>query len=161
MWVKEMALGDWARGRILDGAWLTSADVYFWKQGGLENPELGVRAVHLVSWPFRRRPRPPYHFFRSPYPRRTSTGPSIPRTPSRPIAPPPPTYALTEAAHNAHIKNMRTVLLPVFKNVVCRFISRRGRNGCSARAANRSTPPCGAARMSLADVVQQSREKGV
>jgi hypothetical protein len=35
MSVMEMALGDWARGRILDGACLVSADVYFGKQGGL------------------------------------------------------------------------------------------------------------------------------
>jgi hypothetical protein len=107
---------------------------------------------------------PLHHFFRSPYRRRISTGPSNPRTPSRPITPPPPTYALTKAAHSAHVKNMRTVLLPVFENVVRRFISSARWTDAmagSARAANRSTPPCGAARMSLADVVQQLREESV
>jgi hypothetical protein len=35
MSVKEMALGDWAPGKILDEVWLAPADMYFRKQSGL------------------------------------------------------------------------------------------------------------------------------
>jgi hypothetical protein len=37
MTVKEMALIDWARGRVLDGAWVAPADVYY----GVKVPGLG------------------------------------------------------------------------------------------------------------------------
>ncbi|KAJ7823295.1 hypothetical protein B0H14DRAFT_3875267 [Mycena olivaceomarginata] len=63
--------------------------------------------------PFRRRPRPHtlHCFFRPPYRHRIS------KSATRPSNPLPSTYPLTEAAHSARIKDMRTVLLPVFKNV--------------------------------------------
>ncbi|KAJ7089612.1 hypothetical protein C8R44DRAFT_751355 [Mycena epipterygia] len=106
-------------------------------------------------------PTPLHRFFPSPYRRCSSTGPSTP---------PPPTYALAEAAQNAHAKNMRIVLLPVFKNVVRRLIVECALDAADADAAVEAglstsrkplDPAMRAARMSLADVVQRLREGGV
>ncbi|KAF7326448.1 hypothetical protein MVEN_02615400 [Mycena venus] len=170
MSVKEMALGDWARAKILDGAWLAPADVYFGKQGGLENPELGVRAVHPVSWSISPPSSPPHpSTASSALPTAAAApAPATPEVHPGPPTPPPPTYALAEAAHNAHVKNMRTVLLPVFKNVVRRLIVECALDAADADAAVEAglsasrkplDPAMRAARMSLADVVQQLREE--
>ncbi|KAJ7698442.1 hypothetical protein B0H14DRAFT_2649500 [Mycena olivaceomarginata] len=87
MSVKEMALGDWMRGRILDGACLASGDVYFRKQGGLENPELGVRAVHPVSWSISTPSSPP-STTSSVHPTAAASAPA-PATPERHPGPSP------------------------------------------------------------------------
>ncbi|KAJ7711230.1 hypothetical protein B0H14DRAFT_3021201 [Mycena olivaceomarginata] len=51
MTVREMALTDWARARVLDGAWVAPADVYYRaKVNGLEPHEHAVRSVHPVPW---------------------------------------------------------------------------------------------------------------
>ncbi|KAF9256824.1 hypothetical protein L218DRAFT_1006947 [Marasmius fiardii PR-910] len=42
--VKGLALGDWARNRILEGHWLSPADQWY------ENKSHPVRAVHLCPW---------------------------------------------------------------------------------------------------------------
>ncbi|KAJ7764563.1 hypothetical protein DFH07DRAFT_770417 [Mycena maculata] len=136
--VKEMALGDWARA----GYWIGRG----WRR------RMCISGCRNLCLPRRRAPLPlPLLLLH----RRLGTGPSNPRSPPRPAD---PSTALAEAAHNAHVKNMRTVL-PVFKNVVRRLIvesttlrtraplSKPG----SARVGNRSTPPC------ARDVVQQLR----
>ncbi|KAJ7841132.1 hypothetical protein B0H13DRAFT_1910390, partial [Mycena leptocephala] len=90
------------------------------RAGWVANPELGVRAVHPVSWSI----SPPSSTASSALPTAAASTPA-PATPEAhpgPPTPPPPTYALAEAAHNAHVKSMRTVLLPIFENVVRRLI---------------------------------------
>ncbi|KAJ6464602.1 hypothetical protein DFH09DRAFT_1113066 [Mycena vulgaris] len=105
--LREMALGDWARGRILDGAWVApAADVYY----GMKAARQHVNAVHPVPW--------------------AVSAPSSPSAPTsdaaaqhpRTSAPPPPMYALAGAAHNAYLRQLRVVLLPVFRNVVRRLV---------------------------------------
>ncbi|KAJ7614240.1 hypothetical protein DFH06DRAFT_1014211 [Mycena polygramma] len=146
MTVKEMALTDWARGRILDGAWTAPADVYF---GYRVN---GVRAVHPVSWAVSQPPSPPH---------------SSSAHPAEPV-PIPPTYGLTEAAHTAHCRQLRVVLLPPFRNVVRRVIVECALDAAEAdaaadgdvpdtRARRPLDPAIRAARMSLAEVVAQLR----
>ncbi|KAJ7626449.1 hypothetical protein B0H17DRAFT_1286570 [Mycena rosella] len=95
--LREMALDDWARGRILDGATRKRRAP---RPLGRLGPILTLRAHH-------------------------------PRA-SAPPPPPPPMYALAEAAHNAYLRQLRVVLLPVFRNVVRRLVglpSASHRNG--------------------------------
>jgi hypothetical protein len=113
-------------------------------------------------------PTPLHHVLRPPYFRRISTDTSNSRTAPRPTHPSTTDYALAEAAHNAHVRNMHTVLLPVFKNVVRRLIVECASDAADADAAIEAglsagrkplDPAMRAARMSLADVVQQLREE--
>ncbi|KAJ6463867.1 hypothetical protein DFH09DRAFT_1113245 [Mycena vulgaris] len=91
--VKEMALGDWARGKILDDT--------------LENP---VKAICPVPWVVSPPPSPPGHAastaaLSTPLPAdeplATCTGPP---------APPPPRYTLTEAVHGVHMRGAESVV---------------------------------------------------
>ncbi|KAJ6448671.1 hypothetical protein C8R47DRAFT_1230943 [Mycena vitilis] len=107
MTVKEMALTDWARGRILDGTWAAPADVYFGNRvNGLGRNE---RAMGVDVDAKTRRPGAP--------------------------VPIPPMYRLTEAAHIAHCKQLRIVLLPAFRNVVRRVIVECALDAAEANAA--------------------------
>ncbi|KAJ7616931.1 hypothetical protein DFH06DRAFT_1483602 [Mycena polygramma] len=172
--VKEMALGDWARGRILDGAWAAPADVYFgYRVNGLD-PETSVRAVHPVSWAVSQPPSPPHSSSASAsLPTPAATGTMDVDVETRHPAPPvpiPPTYGLTEAAHTAHCRQLRVVLLPAFRNVVRRVIVECALDAAEAdaaadadvpdtRARRPLDPAIRAARMSLAEVVAQLREE--
>ncbi|KAK6974267.1 hypothetical protein R3P38DRAFT_3133766, partial [Favolaschia claudopus] len=93
---------------------------------------------------------------------------------------PPPTQCLAEKANNAFVKQMRSILLPVFSNVVRRLVIDYAIDPVEVQAslltgaANSSNPPqhitqvqgrkplppaiC-AARMTIAEVVQQLREE--
>ncbi|KAJ7511098.1 hypothetical protein B0H11DRAFT_2268941 [Mycena galericulata] len=160
--VKELALGDWARGRILDGAWVAPADVYYGvRVGGLDTPENPVKATHPVPWAVSPPPSPPGHATSTATPVLPTPLPADapPTTHPGPPAPSPPTYALAEAAHAAHMRQMRVVLLPAFRNVVRRVVvecALDAREGGSGGAAD---PAMRAARMSLADVVREVREE--
>ncbi|KAJ7678643.1 hypothetical protein B0H17DRAFT_1206701 [Mycena rosella] len=146
--VRELALGDWARGRILDGAWVAPADVYYnLHVGDLDGPDARVKAVHPVPWAV----SPPS----SPSP--AAAPPDAPTdVHPGPAPPPPPTYALAEAAHTAHVRQLRAVLLPAFRNVVRRLVVE-----CALDAAEgaRADPAVRAARMGLGDVVSAVREE--
>ncbi|KAK6981329.1 hypothetical protein R3P38DRAFT_3114579, partial [Favolaschia claudopus] len=184
MAVKEMALTDWARARVLDGAWAAPADVHHRMKDGVRLADANpyVPAVHPVHWS-------------------VCSDPSAPRcAPSaategsvraigtvgwidaasqcRPGPPtqPPPTQCLAEKANKAFVKQMRSILLPVFSNVVRRLVIDPVEVQASllTGAANSSNPPqhitqvqgrkplppaiC-AARMTIAEVVQQLREE--
>ncbi|KAJ7510208.1 hypothetical protein B0H11DRAFT_1900558 [Mycena galericulata] len=82
--VKELALGDWARGRILCGAW-APADVY--------SGDLRHQLRPLLPTPL------------------TVNAP--PTTHTGPPAPSPPTFALAEAVHAAHMRQLiMNIVLP-------------------------------------------------
>ncbi|KAJ7434547.1 hypothetical protein FB451DRAFT_1571923 [Mycena latifolia] len=160
--VRELALGDWARGRILDGAWVAPADVYYnMRVGGLDGPDDPVKAVHPVPWAV----SPPSSPSPSaqPLPGADDAPAAHPGAP----APPPPTYVLAEAAHNAHVRQMRAVLLPAFRNVVRRVIVECSLDAAEApssvpggaRRVGPLDPAVRAARMGLADVVREVREE--
>ncbi|KAJ7687582.1 hypothetical protein B0H17DRAFT_681945 [Mycena rosella] len=161
--LRELALGDWARGRMLDGAWVAPADVYYGLcVGGLDTPEDPVKAVYPVPWAV----SPPSSPAAS-LPPSTDEARQHPATPG----PAPPSYALTEAAHTAHTHQMRAIL-PVFRNVVRRIIVECALDAAEADDARlgvsgTSSPPkpldpaVRAARMPLADVVRELREEGV
>ncbi|KAF8214150.1 hypothetical protein K438DRAFT_1802973 [Mycena galopus ATCC 62051] len=181
MTVKEMALTDWARARVLDGAWLAPADVYYnLKVPGLEFPESAIRAVHPVSWSISPPASPPHTDTTStssssalPTPTSDSAAPVLtPVSHPGPTAPPPPTYALAEAAHHAHIRQMRAVLLPALQNVVRRLVVECALDAAELEAASDGIPApdahahpklldpaMRAAKMTLGEVVAQLREE--
>ncbi|KAJ7214863.1 hypothetical protein GGX14DRAFT_696527 [Mycena pura] len=163
--VKEMALGDWARGRVLDGAWVAPADAYYGvRVAAFDNPESSVQAVHPVAWAISPPGSPPSNSTSSP----TLSTPSATtettetRHPGPPTQP-PPTSALAEAAHTAHIRQMRTVLLPPLRNIVRRVVvecALDADEACmDAHAPRPLDPAMRAARMTLADVVRELREE--
>ncbi|KAJ7795415.1 hypothetical protein B0H14DRAFT_2919288 [Mycena olivaceomarginata] len=137
MTVREMALTDWARARVLDGAWVAPADVYYRaKVNGLARQ-------------------------------------SRSHTPAAPT-PPPPTFALAEAAHNAHVRQVRAVLLPALQNVVRRVVVECALDAAEVGAGATSAsgeaekgegktlvldPGLRASRMPLAEIVQLLREE--
>ncbi|KAJ7799491.1 hypothetical protein B0H14DRAFT_3491544 [Mycena olivaceomarginata] len=109
-----------------DGAWgLGAREDIGW---ALEHPELGIRTLHPVSRSISPSLSPPHPFtasFALPTPAARALAPATPGCHPGPSTPLPPVYALAEAAHNAHVKNMRTVLLPVFKNLAGLSASRK------------------------------------
>nr|GAT47937.1 predicted protein [Mycena chlorophos] len=136
--VRELALGDWARGRVLDGSWLSPVDVYwFTRVKRQEHPDARIRAIHPVPWSI------------SP-PESTDDDASPTRHPDI-SGPPAPTQTLAEVAHNAYIRQLRTVLLPPMRNIVRRLVLE-----CAFDVVD---PAIRAARMTIDDVVREMREE--
>ncbi|KAJ7752970.1 hypothetical protein B0H16DRAFT_1459686 [Mycena metata] len=165
--VKEMALGDWARAKILDGAWLAPADVYY-NNRVPDHPDIDVPAVHPVAWAISRPSSPPpSHSTSSSAMDTTDTllvaAPTADQRHPGPHGPSPPTYQLAEAAHHAHMRQMRTLLLPAFRNVVRRIVVECALDAAEAAAGvgvrKPLDPAMRAARMTLAEVVAQVREE--
>ncbi|KAF8883286.1 hypothetical protein BD779DRAFT_1674621 [Infundibulicybe gibba] len=159
--VRDLALGDWARQRILDGHWLSPADQWY---GTVipGHPMSEVKALHPCPW--------------------TISGPSSPRSsniggsveepllqavsienipderhpkPSTVHAEIPPSYALCEQAYLAHQKQMRVVLLAPMRNIVRRLVIE-----CSAHQGARwEDPAMRATRMAMEDVLRVLREE--
>ncbi|KAJ7330925.1 hypothetical protein DFH08DRAFT_1084042 [Mycena albidolilacea] len=158
--VKDMALTDWARARVLNGAWVTlAADLYYKaKVNGLEPHEYAVNTVHPVPWSISPPSSPPHA---ASYPRSTApsstlpplpastitttpgpgtftsipvTHPAAPAPPAPAPRPPPPTLALAEAANAVHTRQLRAVLLPALQNVVRRVVGESAGISASATA---------------------------
>ncbi|KAF7346607.1 Abc domain-containing protein [Mycena sanguinolenta] len=185
--VKEMALTDWARGRVLDGCWVAPADVFYGLKGVGGAEESTVRSVHPVAWSISPPSSPSQgpttsassvtlssstsSLTSNPSSAPPSTGaPAAPQTHPAPPAPPPPTYALAEAAHNAHHRQLRVVLLPALQNVVRRVVLECALDAVEAASCATAgdldgkkplvlDPAMRAAKMTLAEVVAQLREE--
>ncbi|KAK6995898.1 hypothetical protein R3P38DRAFT_2737145 [Favolaschia claudopus] len=178
MGVKEMALTDWARARVLDGAWVAPADVYYKMKGGMGLADPYVRAVHPVSWSVSPDASPPHSSSSAsasasaavpaPISANAAEATDSTRHPGPPTLP-PPTYLLAENSNNAYMRQMRSVLLPVFSNVVRRLVVE-----CALDLAELTSgagvdkplparklldPAMRAARMTIGEVVQQLREE--
>ncbi|KAK2464403.1 hypothetical protein APHAL10511_003551 [Amanita phalloides] len=102
--VRELALGDWARSRILDGHWFSPADL--WYRNSVPGKPTAVSAVHPCPWA-----REDLGQDAEEHPRSSTVNAEI-----------PPSYALCEQAYVAHQRQMRVVLLPAMKNVVRRLV---------------------------------------
>ena len=103
--VKEMALHDWARQRILDGHWISPADV--WYNNSVPGRPLVVRAVHPCPWA-----------------REGTATMDDEEHPLRPIytGEVPPTYSLCEQAFIAHMRQMQQILIPPMRNIVRKLV---------------------------------------
>ncbi|KAJ7077070.1 hypothetical protein C8R44DRAFT_116860 [Mycena epipterygia] len=143
---RRIALGDWARGRWTARGWRPRAFYYGMCVGGLDTPEDPVKAVHPVPWAV----SPPS----------SPTASVLPPTDEAqhrgPPGSPPPSYALTEAAHTAHARQMRAVLLPAFCNVVRRIIVECALDAFEADDARLAAPGTSTPRKPLDPAVQAS-----
>ncbi|KAI8978176.1 hypothetical protein BD414DRAFT_147292 [Trametes punicea] len=144
--IKELAINDWARNRILDGHWISPADEWF-NNTNHGRPRLAP-ARHPCPWNRRaiyegaldegqgdeaqelEHPRPKTH-----------------------LAPHPPSYSLCEQTYRAFSRQMREILLPPMRNIVRKLVME-----C---AADGTDPAMKAVRMSVEDVMCELRDESV
>ncbi|KAG7091465.1 hypothetical protein E1B28_010496 [Marasmius oreades] len=134
--VKDLALGDWARHRILDGHWLSPADQWY------GNKSYSVRAIHPCPWAIETGHEHNAENVvteEEDHPSRTILREDI-----------PPTFPLCELAYHAHRKQLRLVLLPAMKNFVRKIVIECAEDGCD--------PVMRASRMSMEDVMRELRD---
>ena len=150
--VRDLALGDWARARILDGYWFSPADI--WYQYSVPGQPAVVPAIHPCPWTRERSlsnassgsalsTTDEVEVVEEEHPKRSTFTAEI-----------PPSYSLCEQAYVAHQRQMRVVLLPVLKNVVRRLVME-----CAASEGRREDPAVRAARMSMEEVLRIVREE--
>ncbi|KAF9073354.1 hypothetical protein BDP27DRAFT_1417171 [Rhodocollybia butyracea] len=143
--IRELALGDWVRNRILDGFWISPADQwYHYVQP--EHP-WDVRAVHPCPWTVEDDEARSHagseqgnRTVDEEHPRPVTVREAIP--PSRPLC---------EQSYHAHQKQMRTLLLPAMKNIVRRLVIECGADGVD--------PAIRATRMTFEDVMKELRDE--
>ncbi|EJF57268.1 hypothetical protein BD309DRAFT_868653 [Dichomitus squalens] len=144
--IRELAINDWVRNRILDGHWISPADDYFnhmnygrprlaparhpcpWNrravyEGALDDGQQGCDGLEELT-----HPRPKTH-----------------------LVPHPPTYPLAQQIYVAFQRQMREILLPPMRNVVRKLMMEASADGGDAgmRAHN----------MTVEDVVNELRDE--
>lgn len=142
--IRELALNDWARNRILDGHWISPADEWY-NHTNNGRPRLAA-AQHPCPWNRHsiyegalddgqgdeaqelEHPRPKTH--------------TIPHAPS---------YSLCEQTYRAFQRQMREILLPPMRNIVRKLVME-----C---AADGTDPAIKAVRMSNEDVLRELRDE--
>ncbi|KAK7437631.1 hypothetical protein VKT23_018530 [Stygiomarasmius scandens] len=163
--VRDLALSDWARRRILDGFWINPADQWYdnfrLPREDEEDALAHLRAVHPCPWSTE-----------DDNESLVASAPSEPLSPESPTQPTPqthplpetifssipPSFTLCEEAYRAYQKEIRSVLLPGMRNLVRRIVLE------CALAAQRSDssvvmdPAVKASKMSLQDVARELRE---
>jgi hypothetical protein len=133
--VRDLAMSDWARTRIMDGHWLNPADTWYKNTNG--GRPTHVRAVHPCPWTDDDLLD---HLDHHPQDSTVSS-------------PVPPTFELCDHAYRAHAKQMRLILAPALANVVRKLIIE-----CIADGID---PAVKAARMDMEDIIAELREEGV
>ncbi|EGO26174.1 hypothetical protein SERLADRAFT_355167 [Serpula lacrymans var. lacrymans S7.9] len=181
--IRELAILDWARGRILDGWWCSPADEWYGYVSGkrgndddVEGDDGGwrtVRAVHPCPWSHQYRQTSMTASRSANHSPPSYCSPCLPSsqshnrvirpklTHSHPLsrtidAPTPPSFALCEQAYRAYQKQLRLILLPAMKNIVKRMVAEAG-----ASENGRVDPATRAARMSMEEVLTELRTPGV
>ncbi|KDQ56472.1 hypothetical protein JAAARDRAFT_180011 [Jaapia argillacea MUCL 33604] len=112
--VKDLAINDWARNRILDGFWISPADQWYNHFDSEKSP--AIRAIHPCPW---------------------SLDPADSNEPEdaiHPLAPIvrgeiPPSFQLCEFVYRAFQRQMRAVLLPAMTNIVRKLVIECGADG--------------------------------
>ncbi|KAK1216774.1 hypothetical protein PQX77_020592 [Marasmius sp. AFHP31] len=137
--VKDLALGDWARHRILDGHWLNPADQWYGHR------TFEVRAHHPCPWTIEADNDTPNE--------EGANEDGDHPTAAVLDADSPPTFALCELAFHAHRRQLRAVLMPAMKNVVRKLVIECGADGVD--------PALRASRMSLEEVMRELRDEAV
>lgn len=115
--VRELAINDWARTRILDGLWHSPADQWYniqgesqaqWLPSVSQLPSLPyVSATHPVSWSVSVT---------------QSDNENAHPDPTAAREPPPPSLTLCSTAHEAYRRQLRAVLLPAMVNIVRKVV---------------------------------------
>ncbi|KIJ63498.1 hypothetical protein HYDPIDRAFT_29304 [Hydnomerulius pinastri MD-312] len=169
--VRELAISDWTRSRILDGHWCSPADQWYghaWPAGG---------AVRDAGEETESEPDPDEEMREGSSVRRTTRVPavhpcpwtiSIPSSPASPTseadnvhprmstvrAHAPPSFTLCEQAYRAYQKQLQLILIPAMTNIVRRFVIE-----CTSGIAG--DPAVRVARMNLEEVLAELRTPGV
>lgn len=158
--VKDLALGDWARTRILDGYWISPADL--WYRHHVPGKPLDVPAVHPCPWTLDSSRSSPVIATTTTIdtehdPAEEQQHPS----PSTTKAPIPPSFNLCEQAFIAHGQQLRLILLPAMKNIVRRIAIECALDNLelSPGSGMVTDPTLRASRMSLEEVMRLLREE--
>lgn len=141
--VRELAIIDWARNRILDGHWIAPADQ--WYDNTVPGQPEVVPAQHPCPW------------HGATYSGAVQDGESTgdgeelehprPRTYNASC---PPTFGLCEVVYRAYQRTMRDILMPAMNNIVRRLLMESQVDGVD--------PTVRAAKMSIEDVVKELRD---
>ncbi|THG95317.1 hypothetical protein EW026_g6317 [Hermanssonia centrifuga] len=142
--IRELAISDWARNRILDGHWLSPADQ--WYELSIPGQPTVVRAQHPCPW------------LGVTYSGALVDGESggdgeelehpRPRTSNASC---PPTYGLCDHVYRVFQRVMREILLPAMSNIVRRIMVESSADGID--------PIAQVKKMSLSDVVAELRDQ--
>jgi hypothetical protein len=143
--VRELAISDWARNRILDGHWFSPADQ--WYGNSVLNRATVVRAVHPCPWSRDPAAEGQQHC------QIDSDGEEIHPRSATVRAEVPPTFQLCEQAYVAFQKQMRSILLPAMTNIVRRVIIE-----CQADSTD---PAMRVARMDTEEIIAELRDEAV
>ncbi|KAF8161555.1 hypothetical protein B0H34DRAFT_796324 [Crassisporium funariophilum] len=138
--VKEMALHDWARQRILDGHWISPADV--WYGNLVPGKSIGARATHPCPWS---REGETASDEEEEHPLRSTYFGEI-----------PPSFSLCEQAFIAHMRQMREILLAPMKNIVRKMVME---STLVSAEKGFEDPTVRAAKMTMEDVCTILREE--
>ncbi|KAG5725275.1 hypothetical protein E4T56_gene12671 [Termitomyces sp. T112] len=146
--VRDMALGDWARARILDGHWMSPADT--WYHHTVNGYKDYVAAVHPCPWTC----SPSSD---SGHDDETGAHP-LPSTLKGTI---PPTFGLCEQAFSAHQRQLKEILVPPMRNLVRKIVIECQTPGMGY-GRGIEDPAVRASKMSVEDVLAELRnEEGV
>ena len=141
--IRELAITDWARNRILDGHWVAPADQ--WYEHSVPGQPDVVPAQHPCPW----------HgaTYSGALQDGESTGDGEELEHPRPRtyqAPCPPTFALCETVYRTYQRVMREILIPAMTNIVRRILMESQVDGVD--------PTIPASKMTLEDVVKELRD---
>ncbi|TDL22944.1 hypothetical protein BD410DRAFT_721772, partial [Rickenella mellea] len=143
--VRDLAINDWARNRILDGHWYSPADQW---QAMLQSPmsqsaeaiSTAVPAIHPCPWNLP--PEEQTDAEARPHPSPTMVRCDV-----------PPSFPLCTAAYEAFKRQLRAVLFPAMRNIVRKIVIECAVDGVD---------PCiKAARYDVEDVARELRDVGV
>jgi len=138
--VRDLALHDWARRRILDGYWVCPADTWYRLQ--VPDQPLVVPAIHPCPW--NRECDEESDDDDHNHPRRVVVNAQI-----------PPTFALCELAYGVYIKQMRGILGHPLRNLVRKIIM----ESAIPTIKGYEDPAQRASRMTIEEVVAMLREE--
>ncbi|KAG6897940.1 hypothetical protein C0992_008688 [Termitomyces sp. T32_za158] len=146
--VRDMALGDWARARILDGHWISPADT--WYQHTMNGYKDYVPAVHPCPWTCSPSPDSGQDDETGVHPLPSTVKGSI-----------PPTFGLCEQAFSAHQRQLKEILVPPMRNLVRKIVIECQTPGMGY-GRGIEDPAIRASKMSMEDVLSELRnEEGV
>lgn len=126
--VRELALSDWARNRLLDGFWTSPADQ--WYRHSVHGLPLAVKAVHPTPW------NPDATYEGAMVDEEAGDTVEHPR-PSTINSLVPPSFHLCEQAFMAYAKQIRLILLPAMSNIVRRLVIECAADGLDAASTLR------------------------